>query len=100
MTSTPRFLRVVVPTLALFAAAACSNSSYDQPNRVTWDPASTTAQGTGTNGGTDVDGEGPGGPRDPNRLVTPNASTAPAAPSDSSNSQDPNMNPHWMTGVH
>lgn len=70
MTSIPRIVCVAVPALFLLAAA-CTTPS-DRPNELTWDPASTTYEGTGTNGGTDVDGAGPGGPRDPHRLL-PNA---------------------------
>jgi hypothetical protein len=72
MTNISRVLRIGVPALALtLLTAACTQPNPDQPNGVTFDPASTTVNGTGTNGGTNVDGSGPGGPRDPNRLVPP-----------------------------
>jgi hypothetical protein len=101
MSYIPRMLRFAVPAMALLVAA-CNNPSSDKPNRVSWDPASTTDQGTGTNGGTNVDGAGPGGPRDPNRLVTPNAYAPPETTSGSvvTDPDDPNMNPHSLRGVH
>lgn len=77
MTDLARMLRIAVPALALLAAAACSDNRSDQPNRLTFDPASTTSEGTGTNGGTDVDGAGPGGPRDPARLMPQRPYAAP-----------------------
>ncbi|HEX9464155.1 MAG TPA: hypothetical protein VGB82_16275 [Alphaproteobacteria bacterium] len=78
MTAVARMLRFAVPALALLGAAACSDNHADQPTRLTWDPASTTYDGTGTNGETDVDGAGAGGPRDPNRLLPPRPYTPPA----------------------
>ena len=73
MTGIARILRIAVPALALLAVAACSdNNAADKPTALTWDPASTTYDGTGTNGETDVDGAGSGGPRDPARLLPQN----------------------------
>ena len=43
----------------------------EAPNALVWDPTSTTYEGTGTRGGTNVTGAGPGGPRDPCRYTTP-----------------------------
>jgi hypothetical protein len=106
MTDISRALRFAVPALALLAAA-CSDTRSDQPTRLSWDPASTTYEGSGTNGGTDVDGAGPGGPRDPRRLVMPNPyarAVTPAAPNVNNpyatDSMDPDMNPHDMREGH
>ena len=102
MSNITRGLRVALPALTLLAAAACSDDRADAPNRLTFDPASTTYDGTGTNGETDVDGAGPGGPRDPSRLIhsSPYAPAANAATPYATDSQDPNMNSHALRGVH
>src|SRR5260221_2654691 len=71
----------VFTVLAAAAVVGCSDTRPTEGARATGgtDYTTYTYEGLGTRGGTNVDGAGPGGPRDPYRYTTPSPNAPPPA---------------------